>query len=176
MQQSALPFPFLVIFPSHFWHGVIRLFTIPFSLLPLFGIEDVLFVFIIFLPLHVHDCIQMHAHVHMKSRIVLVESIYDSIYHFTWKRRRGREEIPEKYVQPCASLQNQPQSFPFKTFHWKKKIKIRCNEQSNKYNGTAHGAMTLLLHKKTLIFGCLFSSQTGTKSKYLNFLEGNISV
>lgn len=66
--------------------------------------------------------------------------------------------------------------FHLKLSTGKKKIKIRCNEQSNKYNGTAHGAMTLLLHKKTLIFGCLFSSQTGTKSKYLNFLEGNISV
>lgn len=49
---------------------------------------------------------------------------------------------------------------------------IRCSEQSNKCNCTAHGAVTLLLHRETLIFWHLFSSQTGTKSKYLNVPGG----
>lgn len=49
---------------------------------------------------------------------------------------------------------------------------IRCNEQNNKCNRPAHGAMTLLLPKETLVFWHLFSSLIGTKSKYLNVPGG----
>jgi len=115
-----------------------------------------------------HECILTHVHVQMKSGQVHQGSRHDSVCHVTWQRKRGREGIPEKYVQPCSSLQNQPKTSPFKTFHWK--ISDAMNKQSNKCYCTSHGAMTLVLHKE--IFWLLFSSQTGTKSKYLNFPGG----